>query len=234
MPANRYYIDAPLKEHEEVVIEESEFHHLSRVMRARIGDPLELVNGKDILATAHITIIEKKQAHAHIDTVETKKSSLPAITLAIPLTQSSKLDLIIEKGCELGASAFWIYPADCSEKKTLTTNQKQRLSHLLISAMKQCGRLDLPTLELKPPLKEWAPFKGLTLFGDTSETAKPLTKDTSEAPILFITGPEKGFTPLELTTLKERLHAKGVRLHANTLRMETAPLVALIQCQKNL
>ena len=30
---------------------------------------------------------------------------------------------------------------------------------------------------------------------------------------LFITGPEKGFTPLELTTPKERLHTKGVRIH---------------------
>ena len=227
MPANRYYIDASLTKDSEIILEGNEFHHLSRVMRARTGDAIELINGKDTLATAHITTIEKKQARVRIDTVKTKKTTAPAITLAIPLAQSSKLDLIIEKGCELGASAFWIYPAEYSEKKTLTTNQQERLMHLLISAMKQCGRLDLPTLVLKPPLKEWPPFKGRTLFGDTRPTAKPISPTDQTTPILFITGPEKGFTPSELTTLENTLHASGVRLHTNILRMETAPLVAL-------
>ena len=229
MPANRYYVDAPLKEHEEVMIEDQECHHLLRVMRAHLGDSIELVNGKGVLATTHITSIEKRSATARIDQVERREPSSPPITLAIPYAQSSKLDLIIEKGCELGAASFWLFPAQHSEKKTLSPNQKLRLEHLLISAMKQCGRLDLPTLELKPPLKEWAPFEGRTLFGDTRQGAKPIPNNT-KTPTLCITGPEKGFTSTEITTLEHTLHASGVRLHENILRMETAPLVALIQC----
>ena len=74
---------------------------------------------------------------------------------------------------------------------------------------------------------EWPPFNGRTLFGDTRPTAKPISPIDQTTPILFITGPEKGFTPAEITTLENTLHASGVRLHTNILRMETAPLVAL-------
>lgn len=225
MPANRFFIDTPLTEHTEVTLTDpDELHHL-RVLRAHEGTPIELVNGKHTLATAHITHIEKRSATAHIDTVETHPPQGTPITLAIPLTQQSKLDLIIEKGCELGATAFWIYPADNSEKKHLTENQHRRLHHLIISAMKQCGRLDLPTLTLKSPLHTWPPFEGRTLFGDTRPDARALTPENT--PTLIITGPEKGLSPAELTTLETTLKATPVTLHYNTLRMETAPLVAL-------
>ena len=226
MPANRFFVDAPLKEGQETQIEGNEFHHLVRVMRGRVGDTVELVNGKGSLAEARITSIEKKHAQATIARV-TISEAPPPIILAIPLTITSKLDLIIEKGCELGASAFWIFPANYSEKTNLTPNQQNRLHLLLISAMKQCGRFDLPTLELKPPLNQWKPFEGLTLFGDTREDAPRLSKVLKTAPTLFITGPEKGFSPSEIATLENTLKAQGVTLHPNILRMETAPLVAL-------
>ena len=200
-------------------------------MRAQTGDTIELINGKNSLATASLTSIGKKAATAHIDHVETHPPQGSPITLAIPFGISSKLELIIEKGCELGASHFHLYPADLSEKKSLSENQHRRLTLLLISAMKQCGRLDLPTLELKPPLSDWPPFKGRTLFGDTRTGAAPLASENT--PTLVITGPEKGFSPDEINTLTTTLQATGVRLHANILRMETAPLVALIQSQQN-
>jgi len=42
--------------------------------------------------------------------------------------------------------------------------------------------------------------------------------------MVFVTGPEKGFSERELKLLDEK--AIGVRLHRNILRAETAPIAA--------
>ncbi|HAZ15873.1 MAG: hypothetical protein A2Y28_00950 [Chlamydiae bacterium GWC2_50_10] len=245
MPSHRFYIEGPLEEDHLVCIQGSEFHHLFCVMRLKTEDRIELVNGQGVLGEARIKALAKDHAHVEILRVTKEKKNPFPLILALPFAQGSKLDWIVEKGCELGATEFWLYPAEQSEKPSLSSHQERRLGQLLISAMKQCGRLDLPALKLLPPLPQWHPFAGLTLFGETRKDApflfsvlKPRPKGATAhqinekaSGILFITGPEKGFTDTEIDTLEKRLHAKGVRLHDNILRMETAPLAALILCQ---
>ena len=141
------------------------------------------------------------------------------------------LEWIIEKGTELNATAFWLFPGMLSEKDTLSDSQRDRAKHLAISAMKQCGRLDLPEIVIKPPLLQWSPLTGTLLFGDTAEDAPylwdlPLPKPLPTPVIVFI-GPEKGFDPKERAFLLNTMKASSMRLHPNILRTETAPLVAL-------
>ena len=51
----------------------------------------------------------------------------------------------------------------------------------------------------------------------------------AEPRILFVSGPEKGFSPPEIELLRKM--GQGVCLHRNILRAETAPLVALSRLQ---
>ena len=62
MPNDRFFIDQPLEENVEVFLENDEFVHLSRVMRAQKGDIVELVNGRYALAEAKITEMRPKSA----------------------------------------------------------------------------------------------------------------------------------------------------------------------------
>ncbi len=227
MPAHRYFVDAALFEGGDILIEGAELNHLKRVMRAQLDDSIELVNGKGFLAEAHIVALEKRSALVKVAHLIEERSSLPEVILAFPITQMSKLDWIVEKGCELGAKELWLYPAELSEKTSLTPTQQERLKQLAIAAMKQCGRLDLPPLKLLPPLAKWPPFQGAVLFGDTRKNAPPI--QAAKGPTLIVTGPEKGFSCAELKVLENTLSATGVRLHPYTLRMETAPLVALLK-----
>jgi 16S rRNA (uracil1498-N3)-methyltransferase len=229
MPHNRYFTTTPLNQGASLSLEGGEFHHLAHVMRAQVGDSLELVNGKGDLASARVEKIEKKSATLLITSLHHEERSQRKIILAQALPRASSLEWILEKGTELGADAFWLFPGMRSEKKSLAPTQFQRLLTHLISAMKQCGRLDLPELLLKPPLIEWSAPPGLLLFGDTRPTAHPLPPLKNEQSTLFFIGPEKGFDPKELHFLEETLHATGVKLHKNTLRVETAALTALIQ-----
>ena len=231
MPHNRYFIDSPFAENTQVRLSGDECHHLLRVSRIRINEPVELVNGQGQLAQATLTEIGKNTAELSIDSVfQDPRQKIPLI-LALGIPRMNHLEWIIEKGTELNVTAFWLFPGILSEKESLSPNQQERLTHLAISAMKQCGRLDLPSIELKPPLLQWGQLPGTLLFGDTDENASYLWKNTSlnplTPPVTLCTGPEKGFDSQERMFLLHTLKAHGVRLHPNILRAETAPLVGL-------
>ena len=161
MPANRFFLDDPLEPNTVVHLDKQEMHHAS-VMRMREGQVAEIINGRGTLAHATYT-----KAGFHIDSVETADPH-PAIILCQALPRMNRLDTILEKGTEIGMSEVWLFPGDRSEKKSLSPNQLKRAEHIFISAIKQCGRLHLPKLVLKPSLKDWSKPPGLTLFGKPS------------------------------------------------------------------
>ncbi|MBS0650802.1 MAG: 16S rRNA (uracil(1498)-N(3))-methyltransferase [Verrucomicrobia bacterium] len=230
MPHERFFVDQPLNLNESVSLLDTEFHHLCHVMRARIGDHVELVNGKNQLAEATLSSIAKHHADLKISNVIDANTRKPQLILAQAIPRFNRLEYILEKATELDATEFWLFPGHFSEKDAFSENQLKRMTQLTVSAMKQCGRLDLPSISFKPPLLKWKPIEGRLLFGDTSPDAPSLARlDLSnEAPCtVFFIGPEKGFDPKETLFLKENLRAQGVRLHRNILRVDTAPLAAL-------
>ncbi|MGH7198043.1 MAG: RsmE family RNA methyltransferase [Candidatus Omnitrophota bacterium] len=222
MPADRFFTPVSLKT-SSLSLEGEELHHLAKVMRVRPGETIELVNGRGELATAELISLDKKTAHLKILSHETATPPPPLI-LAQAVTRTASLEWIIEKGTELGATEFWLFPGEKSEKKNLAL---QRLETIQINALKQCGRLFLPHLALKPPLQEWPPPSGSLFFGDLSPHAPPL-KGPFDSPVIFFIGPEKGFSTSELATLS-RFKARGISLHSNILRAETAAIAALAQ-----
>jgi 16S rRNA (uracil1498-N3)-methyltransferase len=226
MPSNRFYCDDDLKRGT-ASLEGEEFHHLARVMRLQENDGIELVNGRGTLARATIQKVEKNQAMLHITAVETAEKPDETI-LAQALPRMNHLEWIIEKGTELGATAFWLFPGEYSEKKALSDNQQQRLRSLLTAAMKQCGSLFLPSFLFKPSLEEWHPLSGSLFYGDTRKSAPKLPSPV-KAPVTFFIGPEKGFSEKEIGILERKLKVQGIKLHDNILRAETAGIAALAQ-----
>lgn len=220
MPENRFFLSKPF--HKGTVhLEGEELHHL-KVMRPDPGDPLELVNGQNQLAKARLIALDKKSASLELHDIFTAPPPSRHIILAQAYLRPKNLDLVIEKGTELGATAFWLFPGDRSDKESLTPNQLQRLQALTISALKQCGRLDLPPIIEMPPLPKWTTLPTCPLYFGDLDSQTPFHSGASAA--IFI-GPEKGFSPNEIEWLAQK--AKGVRLNPHTLRAETAALCAL-------
>lgn len=231
MPSERYFSKENFSDSQSLVLEDLEFHHLCHVMRARIGDSIELVNGKGELATATVQTISKTSSTVKIIAVERRIVGCPRkVILALALSRFNRLEFVLEKSTELGASEFWLFPSMLSEKTSISPNQENRMLQITVAAMKQCGRLDLPQIKLLPPLSSWTkpPIKTL-LFGDTRPDSPYFWQLPSfdEKPVLFFIGPEKGFHPQEIETLERQFGARGVRLHPYTLRVDTAPIVAL-------
>ena len=230
MPSERFYLAASYTQGMEVEILGQEQHHLSHVMRVAIGETIELVDGQGALAEALVLRHEKRISLLKIVNVAHFPPPQCLLELVIPMLRASKLELIVEKATELGADAFHFYPADLAEKTDISQNAQERLRLLSISALKQSGRLYLPKFSFASHLEHLLqlPMQVQKLFGDLDPTAPSLFSGLLSLPlpeqILFITGPEKGFSTKERQRLSAQAHC--VRLNANILRAETAPITA--------
>lgn len=230
MPAERYYVDHPLKADDTVILSNNEFHHLARVMRIRVDEDVELINGKGVLAQARVKEIQKDKALLRIEKVETQAPRKQKVILAQAIPKPNRLDFILEKGTELGADEFLLFPSQHSLKKDFSPQQIERLNTQVIAAMKQCGRLFIPKILFVPSLNDALKVNGIHYFGDIDKEAPLFIKQGSYNPakeaIVFFVGPESGFTENEINQLKDN-GAIGVKLHHNILRTDTASLVAL-------
>jgi 16S rRNA (uracil1498-N3)-methyltransferase len=222
MPADRFIFEGPLTEN--ITISGAEFHHL-KVMRIAIGEEVEIINGKGAIATGTLTKMDKAAAHFTLNNIQVNQKLPAHRILGIPLMRPNKLEWIIEKGTELGADAFYLYPADHSEKMQLSSNQLERLHHITVSAVKQSGRLFLPSFEIFTSFKELFATEGTILYGDVNPTAPSLLQVPITQTVLFISGPERGFSEKEDLLLAQK--AKGVSLNPHILRAETAPIAAV-------
>lgn len=235
MPHQRYFYPG-LLDTEQVELAGDEFFHLTKAMRQKSGELLELVNGQGALATGRIAQIEKRNCVILIQNVKKEKPPNNTLILLQGLARMNRLEIIVEKGCELGVDQFWILPCERSENSKLSDKQLARLAAIAIAAMKQCGRLWLPEIKVVKNLQEWKePLSGF--FGDLSPDAPWLLdvlKDRKEKQI-FAIGPESGFSEREEKLLQE-LGLQGVKLNESVLRTETAALAAaaILGCGRRL
>lgn len=231
MPAERYFFPGPIKEQETVLIEGAELHHLVNVMRAKLGEEVELVNGSGLLAKGKLVKIGKHHAEICIFSLLQKESQKPRLLLFQSFCLQNRLDLVIEKGTELGVDHFYFFPGELSAKKEWYPSQTERALSLMKASMKQCGRLFIPKMTILPKIEGWKELPKTTFFGKIKEKSVSLWKALHKLPpqeteIAFLTGPESGLTSKEEEML-EALGAEGVFLHENILRTETASLNAI-------
>lgn len=229
MPKDRFFFEQPLVKDTTIKLEGEEFHHLVNVMRIKINEEIEIVNGQGQLAIASVQSIQKKLASLLVREVIFQEATPFSIILAQSLPRPNRLDFILEKATELGVTEIWLFPGQTSERKLLSENQLERCHTITVSAMKQSGRLYLPKILIKESLEHLS-FTLPAFFGDVEPNA-PLFLDVwhkkpADKGLIFFIGPEAGFTDTEITALKTK-GALGVKLNPNILRTDTAAITAL-------
>lgn len=224
MPHNRFFTPKPFFKNEEIRIQDDEVHHF-HVMRVQEKDTIELINGKNQLAEALVISIAKKEVILKIQNV-THGTHVKEKILGLALLRSMKLDLILEKATELGITKFFFFPSQNSEIEELSPNKITRMENILISAIKQCGRLDLPEIHFLKEIKELIRNDFDYFLGEMSAHESIFQISISKKPICILIGPEKGFSSTEILFFQTSLKAKPVKLNDNILRSETAAICA--------
>ena len=236
----RYYVPKDQWNKESVILINEDAHHIKRVMRQQIGDTVICNHPDGQAAVCMIEQMTDDHVQVRINTWLDEDSELPVhVTIAQGLPKGSKLELIFQKGTELGATAFQLFEADRSIAKWDPKKAEKRLSRyrkIIKEASEQCHRLVMPVIKEFESLENMVGSDDYDyiLFGYEEEAkrqsinslAKVLTQITDGQRILIIIGPEGGFSQEEVLLLTSK-GAIPVRLGKRILRTETASLYAL-------
>ena len=188
--------------------------HLYKVLRLNEGDKIVLNNCDGDEFLAKIRTITKQEVIVDIEEqLEINNESEVKIYLFQGLPKAQKMDLIVQKGTELGVSEFIPTITERVDIKLKGEFKKlDRLNRIALEAMKN---LDLVIV----PYENAENFGIKTLFNDKSiDTSKIKT-------VGILVGPEGGFELSEINELKEN-GAYIVTLGSRILRTETAGFVA--------
>lgn len=209
--------------------------HMRDVLRLRIDDEI-VVSCEGINYHCNIEDILKDKIVANILSKEIGKNEAPIkITLYQGLAKGNKMDFILQKGTEIGINEFFLVSTDRSivkiKDKKKESSRIERLSSITEEAAKQSKRDYIPKVKGILSFKEM-----INLIKDEDNIIVPYEdeeevgighalKATKGERIHLIIGPEGGFEPKEILSLKE-IGAHIVTLGPRILRTETAGVVA--------
>lgn len=214
-----------------LTLPESDSQHCVRVLRRRVGDLLEVIDGRGNAFTCRL--VDAHSKHASVEIVERRPMPLPwsyNVTVAVaPTKLMDRMEWMVEKLTELGVNRIVPVLCEHSERKELKI---ERLEKIAISAMKQSLKATLPIIDPLTPFntfvesitEDCARFVaycddnvGRTLL---SHACRPGI-DT-----IILIGPEGDFSPREVKTVIDRGFVP-VSLGPCRLRTETAAISAV-------
>lgn len=223
----RLYLNEEFSSGREILLSEDHVHYLRNVLRLDTGHNLRVFNGRDGEWLAEIVVLDKKRGTLVLRACQqTQPQAGRRVRLLFAPIKKQRLDFLIEKGVELGASDFYPVLTARTENRHL---KPERVTAQMIEAAEQCERLDVPVLHssesLHALLKVWdgpTILAGLERAEAPALSSFPLGKDCA-----FLIGPEGGFDPQEADLLQSSGKVQAVSLGPAILRAETAALFCL-------
>ncbi|MEX2642699.1 MAG: 16S rRNA (uracil(1498)-N(3))-methyltransferase [Acetobacterales bacterium] len=235
-PKVRLHVDEPLAEGASLTLAESQSHYVGRVMRMREGDALALFNGTDGEWRGAIRTVARNAVSLRVETMLRPQAPEPDLWLAFAPVKRLRIDYLVAKATELGASALW----PLFTRRTAVERVKlERLAANAVEAAEQCGRLTVPRVfepaRLEDAIARWPAERHLLLLDETGgpPAVDALLRIRAErpavrtAPWAVLCGPEGGFTRSELDVIGNLSFVTRVGLGPRILRAETAALAAL-------
>ncbi|HET6632896.1 MAG TPA: 16S rRNA (uracil(1498)-N(3))-methyltransferase [Rhodanobacteraceae bacterium] len=224
----RLHVDEPLRVGADVTLDARAAAHATRVLRLRPGDRVTLFNGDGNDYAARLLDADRAAARASIESAAPVANEPPApLMLAQCIARGDKMDLIVQKATELGATRIVPLLGTRSEVRLDAARAAKRLEHwraVAASACEQCGRARLPQVEPLQPLARWCgelDGPGLRLALVPGAPLRLRTLGPQPGGAVFVVGPEGGLAPADL----DALHAAGfadLGLGPRVLRTETA------------
>jgi 16S rRNA (uracil1498-N3)-methyltransferase len=231
----RLHFPVPEPAPETIELASAEAHYLGRVLRLSAGERVEVFDGRGRAYDAQIETLAEGAARLRLGPARTEPAAREVIILQA-LPKADKLEWVLQKGTELGASAFAPMMTERTTVKPPPERRGERTARwkrIVEEAAKQCGRADVP--RVAPPVPLTAAVAALQpgvrlLVLDEEERSTRLgaALDALPAgvPLAIAVGPEGGFSRGEIAQLTAH-GARAISLGSLVLRTETAALAAL-------
>lgn len=211
-----------------------EARHLVQVLRKRVGEEVQVTDGRGNGWLARIDRIHRQQVDLRLlQALPPREGWGFCLHVALaPPKQAARLEWFLEKVTELGVDRVSLLHTARSERSQWRAD---RLHRILIAAMKQSGQFRLPHLDEQEvrPASLWQEYRdtgALRLIATCDwGNLQPLSAVYKPAgQVVILIGPEGDFTPEEVRDAT----AAGflpVLLGPNRLRTETAGVAACAQ-----
>lgn len=216
----------------QIVLNEETSRHIVQVLRMKVGELLNLTDGKGNLITCEIVEEHKKHCTVLVKETTYKAQSTRRVSVAISLIKNAnRFEWFLEKATEIGVRE--IIPLIC-ERTEKEKFRQDRMQGICISAMLQSQQVWLPLLyeptEFGKIVKEITVQQKFIAHCSaglkTQLTSQPINQSTC-----ILIGPEGDFTSAEIELALQH-NFIAVSLGDTRLRTETAGIVAAtLLCQ---
>ena len=232
----RYFVNLENVFENKIIISDSDYHHITKVMRMKEGDSVICCDGTKSYKCV-ISHISTSDVILEIVEVLNEKKELPIkVTIAHGITRREKMEEVIDKITQLGASFY--LPVNMERCNVKFNDEKldrkmERMNKIAKEASEQSHRTSL--LEVLKPVtfKEMMNLKeqyDLRLYAyEITSKDKPLKqvlKENKYKNIIILFGPEGGISNKEVDILNKN-NFLPVSLGPRILRTEVAPTYAM-------
>lgn len=222
-------------ENKTCIIEGEDVKHISKVLRCRIGEELEICDNDNNEYICEITNIDKSQVELNIlEVVDIKRESDLKIKVYQGLPKGPKMEMILQKLTEVGVDEIILVQTKRTVVKVDDKKEDKKIERwerIIYEAAKQSKRGKIPKLrgvlsfkEALADMKE-NDFNIAPYENERTKSIKQAIKGVDIKNIGIFVGPEGGFEDTEIKAIEE-IGGQSVSLGPRILRTETASLVA--------
>ena len=204
--------------------------HLFKILRARPGDEVELLDG----CGGRMTGIVREGRTVEILAAERVPEPGRKLHLCCAVPRRAKFDVLLKQAAELGV---WSIRLLQCERSVAKPEGSDRWQMLLQEGCKQSKNPFLPRIVPPLPLAamlEWLKNENIHgYFGAIRSAEFSGAAASGGKELAWLVGPEGGFTPAEETAMREA-GIRGLNLGPYVLRLETAAVCGLAVLRQKL
>ncbi len=215
-------------ENNRFTLTEEDTYHITKVMRMVKDDKIEVVYQENTYICKIVSLSPLVEAEI-VEEIKNNQELKTQVTIVQSLVKEQKMDYILQKTVELGVDKIIPY---CASRSVIKINEKkdkkvERWKSILKEAAEQSKRIKIPEITNPINLSNLVKLsdydiKFLCTVNESSQNLKKvLSNMVSGAKILFVIGPEGGFTLEEEKVMMENGFL-SISLGNSVLRTETA------------
>jgi 16S rRNA (uracil1498-N3)-methyltransferase len=231
----RYFVKNENIEEDAIRITGTDSHHIKNVMRMKLNSKVYVCDEDENVYLSEIKEFTNDEVRlVKLEKITTVVELDCEVTIAMGLTKKDKLEEVVKKITELGASGFFSVTMERSNIKGSVLNNLKldRLMMISKEASEQSHRTRL--VKISDNIKfsiflERAKEYDILLYAYEESGRlknsyfKEIVKDFKDKKILVLVGPEGGISPKEVELLN-KTGFKAIGLGPRILRCETAPI----------
>jgi 16S rRNA (uracil1498-N3)-methyltransferase len=199
-----------------------EAHRHLAVARIEPSETVEVFDGQGGVWVAAAESAGKRETVVRVTDFRKVERDPVEIVLGLAMIKIPAFELALEKAVEVGVAR--VIPFTTNRSNAAPGNRHDRWHRILVEAVKQAKHYFVPVLDNVKTFDEIVSVSAASKIIFAERRAKPLKPALSGSPVLYLIGPEGGWTDQELSTA-DAAGFNAVSLGRAILKAETAAIV---------